>query len=316
MVEAARREAQRRGLANASFLTAPADELPFESGAYDAVVSRFGVMFFPAPLAGLCERARVLKPGGRLALSVWHFAARNPFHHLLADLVARFVEAHAPGPEALDAFRFAPPGKLLQVARAAGLAEAGERLLEFVFRKFKDGLKESPVEAARKLRSISRLFELESQAAQQKLEPAALLDLRRNRAPPILKEIEDLAREWKGTTSDAGPLAKPLTYLDNQWPVLQRFLEHGRVPIHSNSCENAIRPIAVGRKNWLFAGSVRGGECAATLYSLIESCRRVDVDPFLYLRDVLVRVCTHPASLVHELLPAHWRELFGSAATR
>jgi len=200
------------------------------------------------------------------------------------------------------------------VKKQPGVIEAG--CFAHVFRKFKDALKEAPVEAARMLRSISRLFELESQAAQHKLEPAALLELRRNKAPPILKEIESHAKEWKGTTSDAGPLAKALTYLDNQWPVLQRFLEDGRVPIHNNSCENAIRPVAVGRKNWLFAGSVRGGECAATVYSLIESCRRVDVDPFLYLRDVLVRVCTHPASRVHELLPVNWKELFGSAAAR
>jgi transposase len=185
-----------------------------------------------------------------------------------------------------------------------------------VFRKFKDALKESPVEAARMLRLIGKLFDLESEAAQQKLEPAALLELRRNRAPPILEEISNLTTGWKGTTSDAGPLAKALTYLENQWPVLQRFLEDGRVPIHNNACENAIRPVAIGRRNWLFAGSVRGGECAATVYSLIESCRRVDVDPFVYLRDVLVRVCTHPASRVHELVPASWKELFGAGQVR
>jgi hypothetical protein len=165
------------------------------------------------------------------------------------------------------------------------------------------------------LRSIAKLFDLESEATQQKLDPDTLLALRRNRAPPILKEIQTRAEEWKGTTSDAGPLAKALTYLENQWPVLQRFLDDGRVPIHNNSCENAIRPVAVGRKNWLFAGSVRGGQAAATVYSLIESCRRVDVDPFLYLRDVLVRVCTHPASRVEELVPARWKELFGAATS-
>lgn len=95
-----------------------------------------------------------------------------------------------------------------------------------------------------------------------------------------------------------------------------RFLEDGRVPLHNNSCENAIRPVAVGRKNWLFAGSERGGRAAATIYSLIESCRRVDVDPFLYLRDVLARVCTHPSGRVHELVPAVWKDLFAAEAPR
>ncbi|MSR63208.1 MAG: transposase [Planctomycetes bacterium] len=113
----------------------------------------------------------------------------------------------------------------------------------------------------------------------------------------MLVEIEAEAHVLRSlATSDQGPLAKALTYLENQWPTLLRFLEDGRVPIHNNSCENAIRPIAVGRKNWLFAGSERGGHAAATIYSLIESCKRVGVDPFLYLRDVLVRVCTHPAA--------------------
>jgi transposase len=199
------------------------------------------------------------------------------------------------------------------VSKQPGVIEAG--CWAHVFRKFKDALKETPVEAGRMLRSIAKLFDLESEAAQQKLDPDTLLALRRNRAPPILKEIQTRAEEWKGTTSDAGPLAKALTYLENQWPVLQRFLDDGRVPLHNNSCENAIRPVAVGRKNWLFAGSVRGGQAAATVYSLIESCRRVDVDPFLYLRDVLVRVCTHPASRVEELVPARWKELFGAATS-
>jgi transposase len=74
--------------------------------------------------------------------------------------------------------------------------------------------------------------------------------------------------------------------------------------------------VAVGRKNWLFAGSERGGHAAATIYSLIESCRRVEVDSFLYLRDILVRVCTHPSNRVHELAPAAWKERFAAEAAR
>jgi transposase len=200
------------------------------------------------------------------------------------------------------------------VRKQPGVIEAG--CWAHVFRKFKDAFKEAPVEAARMMRLIAKLFDLESKAAAEKLAPEALLTLRRNKAPPLLEEIGNLAAEWKGTTSDAGPLAKALVYLDNQWPVLGRFLEDGRVPIHNNSCENAIRPVAVGRKNWLFAGSVRGGQAAATVYSLIESCRRADVDPFVYLRDVLVRVCTHPSSRIDELVPARWKDLFGASLAR
>jgi hypothetical protein len=185
-----------------------------------------------------------------------------------------------------------------------------------VLRKFRDALKEAPVEASRMMRAIAKLFDIEREAVERHLEPEAVRALRAEKSQALLTEIEQEAQALRGQTSDQGALAKALTYLVNQWPTLVRFLEDGRVPIHNNACENAIRPVAVGRRNWLFAGSERGGRAAATIYSLIESCRRVDVDPFLYLRDVLVRVCTHPAARVHELVPANWKELFGALATR
>src|SRR5262249_41120443 len=84
MVEAARREAARRGLRNAKFETAAAEELPFPDDSFDAAVSRFGVMFFPSPVGGVRETLRVVKPGGRVAMAAWHSAEQNPFHWVLA----------------------------------------------------------------------------------------------------------------------------------------------------------------------------------------------------------------------------------------
>jgi SAM-dependent methyltransferase len=134
MVEAARREAQRRQLRNASFAVAHADTLPAQTNGFDAVVSRFGIMFFPSPGGAVREMLRVLRPGARMALAVWHFADRNPFHHVLSRLVDRYVESPPLPPDAPDAFRYAEPGKLAAVVAEAGAAEVSEKLVEFSVR--------------------------------------------------------------------------------------------------------------------------------------------------------------------------------------
>ena len=134
MVEAARREAQRRELHSATFAVAHADLLPAEASSFDAVVSRFGVMFFPTPVRSLREMLRVLKPGGKIALAVWHFAEKNPFHYTLSRVVERYVDSQSPAADASDAFRFAEPGKLRAVLSEAGAAAVSERLLQFSIR--------------------------------------------------------------------------------------------------------------------------------------------------------------------------------------
>jgi ubiquinone/menaquinone biosynthesis C-methylase UbiE len=131
MVAAARTEAQRLGLQNAKFDVAFADDLPFAVDTFDAVISRFGVMFFPSPVDAVREMLRVLKPERKLALAVWHFADKNPFHFALSRVMDRYVDSPPLDPEAPDAFRFAPRGKLLEVFSKAGVAAPSERLLQF-----------------------------------------------------------------------------------------------------------------------------------------------------------------------------------------
>ena len=131
MVAAARREAARLGLKNAQFEVANADHLPFPDDTFDAVVSRLGAMFFPSPVDAVREMLRVLKPGRKLALAVWHFAERNPFHFVLSRVIDRYVDSPPAAPDALDAFRFAPPGKLREVLSQAGVMAPSERLLQF-----------------------------------------------------------------------------------------------------------------------------------------------------------------------------------------
>jgi ubiquinone/menaquinone biosynthesis C-methylase UbiE len=131
MVAAARRAAHRLGLKNIQFNVAFADHLPFPVETFDAVVSRFGVMFFPCPIEAVREMLRVLKPGRKLALAVWHFAERNPFHYTLSRVIERYVDSPPLAPDALDAFRFARPGKLKEVLAEAGAMDLSERLLQF-----------------------------------------------------------------------------------------------------------------------------------------------------------------------------------------
>ena len=130
MVAAARRAAGRLELTNVQFETAFADQLRFAADTFDAVISRFGVMFFPSPVNGIREMLRVLKPGRRLALAVWHFAERNPFHAVLARVMDQFVESPPLAEDAPDAFRFAERGKLLRIFAEAGVAAPSERLLQ------------------------------------------------------------------------------------------------------------------------------------------------------------------------------------------
>jgi SAM-dependent methyltransferase len=131
MVKAAQREADRLGFGNAQFEVAFADALPYPNATFDAVVSRFGVMFFASPTDGVREMLRVLRPGGRIALAVWCSAERNPFHFALSRVVAKHVDLPPPDPDAPDAFRFAQEGKLRGLLVEAGAHNAAEHLLRF-----------------------------------------------------------------------------------------------------------------------------------------------------------------------------------------
>jgi ubiquinone/menaquinone biosynthesis C-methylase UbiE len=131
MIEAARRAAVSLGLKNVQFEVASAEQLPFAADTFDAVICRFGAMFFPSPINSVRELLRVLKPGRKMALAVWHFAEKNPFHYLLSQVIDRHVPPAPPDPDAFDAFRFAAPGKLEKILNEAGTVAVIERLLQF-----------------------------------------------------------------------------------------------------------------------------------------------------------------------------------------
>lgn len=122
--------------------------------------------------------------------------------------------------------------------------------------------------------------------------------------------IADTLHEWltlhRHKATDGTAMAKAIDYSLKRWAALTRFLKDGAVPIDNNWIENRIRPVALGRSNWLFAGSLRGGQRAAAVMSLIQSARLNGHDPYAYLRDVLERLPTQPNSRIDQLLPHRW----------
>jgi transposase len=168
--------------------------------------------------------------------------------------------------------------------------------------KKKHSLKES--KALQGLAFIQKLYKIERQI--QEKPPDERRWLRQERSRPVMEKL----RAW---LTDAIPRVPPqsltgkaLAYLDSQWPKLVRVLDDGRIPLDTNGVENAIRPFVIGRKNWLFADTVRGAEASANLYSVIETAKRSGLEPFAYLRLVLEALPgAKTLADVEALLPRH-----------
>lgn len=131
MVEAARREANRRGLKNVQFRQCTADSLPFPDNSFDVLVCRLGAMFFRDSLASMREMLRVVKPGGSLTFAVWYKSDVNPFCYLVSGVMDQHVKAPAQDPDAPNAFRFAEPGKLADVMKHAGATDVRDEIVSF-----------------------------------------------------------------------------------------------------------------------------------------------------------------------------------------
>ena len=161
-----------------------------------------------------------------------------------------------------------------------------------------------PARPCEALAWIRRLYLIERDGA--KLSPEKRTEIRQERAVPVLEQLAAWREEQALATPPKSPLGEALTYTHNQWAALCRYTEDGRLPIDNGRTERAPRGIAIGRKNWLFAGSDAGGLRAARLYTLIGTCHLLELDPFAYLRDLLGRLPAHPSDRLHELTPAAW----------
>jgi transposase len=133
--------------------------------------------------------------------------------------------------------------------------------------------------------------------------------IRQTQVAPLVTSLEQWMRAERGRLSRHADVAKAMSYMLKRWDAFTRFLDDGRICLTNNAAERALRRVALGRKSWLFAGSDRGGERAAAMYSLIATASLNDVDPRAWLADVLARIADHPASRLHELLPWNWSRL-------
>ena len=186
---------------------------------------------------------------------------------------------------------------------ASGITEVG--CLAHARRKFFDrhvGNKSQIAQQA--LTFIGQLYGVEREV--KHLDPNARRQIRQARSKPLVDAFHPWMVLQRQKITDGSATARALDYSLKRWAALTRFLDDGQLPIDNNWIENQIRPVAIGRNNGLFAGSVRAGQRAAAVMSLIQSAKLNGHDPYAYLKDVLARLPTHKNSQIGELLPHRW----------
>jgi transposase len=205
---------------------------------------------------------------------------------LQADAYAGFNELYDPG------------RKPAPIAEAACWAHGRRKLFVLA------DVAKAPL-AIEAVRRINAIFDVERDinglAAEQRRA------LRQVSAAPLVNALETWMRAERGKLSRHADVTKAMDYMLKRWVAFTRFLDDGRICLTNNAAERALRGIAIGRKAWLFAGSDRGGERAAAMYSLIVTAKLNDIDPRAWLADVLARIAEHPVKRLDELLPWKWR---------
>jgi transposase len=187
-------------------------------------------------------------------------------------------------------------------------------------RRFYEARTSDPARSHQALALISLLYDVEREAKKYEDQGceafvAARHALRNERSRPIFEEFHAWLEAQTSQVLPKSPIGEAISYALNHWEALARPLEAGFLELDNGAAERAMKPVALGRKNWLFAGSDKGGETAAVLMSLCTTCKNLGVDPHAYLRDVLDRISTHPASRIEELLPDRWHALRQGAPT-
>ena len=163
------------------------------------------------------------------------------------------------------------------------------------------------------LTQMQRLYEIERKARERNIDRCTRFETRRRYrqlyAKPVLAEINDWLNKNITQVLPKSAIGKAVAYTLNLWPQLEEYINNGKYEIDNNLIENAIRPLALGRKNYLFAGSHKAAQRAASFYSFFATCKINDVEPLAWLTDVLNRIPEHKANKLHELLPHNWQPL-------
>jgi hypothetical protein len=177
-----------------------------------------------------------------------------------------------------------------------------------VRRKFYEALEQAPRTAAWLLGQIQQLYQIEATLREQRAGPRLRAAIRSSHSRPIVQRLERALIRLRASHRHLPQslLGQAMDYALGQWPALRVFLENGRLEIDNNLVENAIRPTAIGKKNWLFVGEAGAGQRGAILYSIVESCRRRGLDPDAYLRGVLSRLPRMTNHQIPEITPEAW----------
>lgn len=177
-----------------------------------------------------------------------------------------------------------------------------------VRRKYFDAKESAPRSAGWILRQIQHLYQIEARLREKGYSPKLREVIRAQESRPLVERIGKACVRLKQGNRHLpqSPMGQALSYTLNQWKGLQIFVTDGRLEIDNNLVENAIRPTAVGKKNWLFIGDAEAGQRSAILFTIIENCRRLEINPFDYLRDVLTRLPKLTNRQTHTVTPAAW----------
>lgn len=188
-----------------------------------------------------------------------------------------------------------------------GIVYAG--CMSHVRRGFVEAAKVAPLDPlpAEVMNRIGQLYAVEKQARQAALGPTERLALRQAQSAPVMAALKERLMAIRQQIPPGGVLTKACDYALGQWSRLEEFLRDGRLEIDNNWCEGGIRPLALGRKNWLHIGSEQAGPKVAAIASIVETCRRLDINLRRYLRDVLPKLGEWPINRVAELTPAAWK---------